>query len=107
MREIRLSGSEGGGTGNSTGPPYPYPTSPAGAVGAGPARDGGTRHRRPQRVNRAAGEADKGVDIHRRLMRHPAQQPKKRQYLPVSGGESVHQGDRFRGHGPPPGWARG
>ena len=25
MREIRLSGSEGGGTGNSTGPPYPYP----------------------------------------------------------------------------------
>ena len=27
MREIRLSGSEGGGTGNSTGPPYPYPTS--------------------------------------------------------------------------------
>ena len=24
MREIRLSGSEGGGTGNSTGPPYPY-----------------------------------------------------------------------------------
>ena len=26
MREIRLSGSEGGGTGNSTGSPYPYPT---------------------------------------------------------------------------------
>ena len=26
MREIRLSGSEGGGTGNSTGPPYPYRT---------------------------------------------------------------------------------
>ena len=24
MREIRLSGLEGGGTGNSTGPPYPY-----------------------------------------------------------------------------------
>jgi hypothetical protein len=24
MREIRLSGSEGGGTGNPTGPPYPY-----------------------------------------------------------------------------------
>ena len=24
MREIRLSGSEGGGTGNSTGSPYPY-----------------------------------------------------------------------------------
>jgi hypothetical protein len=24
MREIRLSGSEGGGTGYSTGPPYPY-----------------------------------------------------------------------------------
>jgi hypothetical protein len=24
MREIRLSGSEGGGAGNSTGPPYPY-----------------------------------------------------------------------------------
>ena len=40
MREIRLSGSEGGGTGNSTGPPYPYPTSAAGA-GAGRARDGG------------------------------------------------------------------
>lgn len=39
MREIRLSGSEGGGTGNSTGPPYPYPTSTAGAVGAGHARD--------------------------------------------------------------------
>ena len=26
MREIRTSGSEGGGAGNSTGPPYPYPT---------------------------------------------------------------------------------
>ena len=39
MREIRLSGSEGGGTGNSTGPPYPYPTSTAGVVGAGHARD--------------------------------------------------------------------
>jgi hypothetical protein len=24
MREIRKSGSEGGGTGYSTGPPYPY-----------------------------------------------------------------------------------
>jgi len=24
MREIRQSGSEGGGTGKSTGPPYPY-----------------------------------------------------------------------------------
>jgi hypothetical protein len=24
MREIRLSGSEGGGAGYSTGPPYPY-----------------------------------------------------------------------------------
>jgi len=24
MREIRTSGSEGGGTGYSTGPPYPY-----------------------------------------------------------------------------------
>lgn len=39
MREIRLSGSEGGGTGNSTGPPYPYPTSTAAVVGAGHARD--------------------------------------------------------------------
>ena len=39
MREIRLSGSEGGGTGNSTGSPYPYPTSMAGVVGAGHARD--------------------------------------------------------------------
>ena len=40
MREIRLSGSEGGGTGNSTGPPYPYPpTSQPSAVGAGHARD--------------------------------------------------------------------
>ena len=35
MREIRLSGSEGGGTGNSTGPPYPYPKHQALAVGAG------------------------------------------------------------------------
>jgi hypothetical protein len=26
MREIRTSGSEGGGAGYSTGPPYPYPT---------------------------------------------------------------------------------
>ena len=42
-----------------------------GALGAGPARDGGTRHRRPQGVNRAAGEADKDVDTHRRLMRQP------------------------------------
>ena len=39
MREIRLSGSEGGGTGNSTGPPYPYPKNPAPAVGAGRARE--------------------------------------------------------------------
>mgnify|MGYP003584035540 CR=1 FL=1 len=37
MREIRLSGSEGGGTGNSTGPPYPRRQS--WAVGAGHARD--------------------------------------------------------------------
>jgi hypothetical protein len=28
MREIRTSGSEGGGAGNSTGPPYPYKTAP-------------------------------------------------------------------------------
>ena len=28
MREIRTSGSEGGGTGNLTGPPYPYGTAP-------------------------------------------------------------------------------
>ena len=32
MREIRLSGSEGGGTGNSTGPPYPYPQVPGFSV---------------------------------------------------------------------------
>jgi hypothetical protein len=31
MREIRTSGSEGGGAGNLTGPPYPYmSTAPAG-----------------------------------------------------------------------------
>ena len=41
MREIRLSGSEGGGTGNSTGSPYPYPQVPDFSVGAGHARDGG------------------------------------------------------------------
>ena len=35
MREIRLSGSEEGGTGNSTGPPYPYPQVPAISVGTG------------------------------------------------------------------------
>ncbi len=28
MREIRTSGSEGGGTGNSTGPSYPYHIQP-------------------------------------------------------------------------------
>ena len=39
MREIRLSGSEGGGTGKSTGSPYPYPPRPGLAVGAGHARD--------------------------------------------------------------------
>ena len=39
MREIRLSGSEGGGTGNSTGSPYPYPPWPCSSVGAGHARD--------------------------------------------------------------------
>ena len=39
MREIRLSGSEGGGTGNSTGSPYPYPPRPCSSVGAGHARD--------------------------------------------------------------------
>ena len=33
MREIRTSGSEGGGTGNLTGPPYPYiPAAPAGLI---------------------------------------------------------------------------
>ena len=41
MREIRLSGSEGGGPGNSTGSPYPYPQVPDLSVGAGRARDGG------------------------------------------------------------------
>jgi hypothetical protein len=31
MREIRTSGSEGGGAGNLTGPPYPYiPDAPTG-----------------------------------------------------------------------------
>ena len=40
MREIRLSGSEGGGTGNSTGSPYPYPQVPAIPVGTG--HDGAT-----------------------------------------------------------------
>ena len=35
MREIRLSGSEGGGTGNSTGPPYPYPQAAGISVGTG------------------------------------------------------------------------
>ena len=39
MREIRLSGSEGGGTGNSTGPPYPYPRNPAFSGRAMPAID--------------------------------------------------------------------
>ena len=43
MREIRLSGSEGGGTGNSTGPPYPYqratPTSAAALSKPGPPGD--------------------------------------------------------------------
>ena len=38
MREIRLSGSEGGGTGNSTGSPYPYQHTFR-AVGAGHARE--------------------------------------------------------------------
>jgi hypothetical protein len=36
MREIRTSGSEGGGAGYSTGPPYPYPTIvPEGTVKTG------------------------------------------------------------------------
>lgn len=36
MREIRTSGSEGGGAGYSTGPPYPYPTDvPEGTVRRG------------------------------------------------------------------------
>ena len=42
MREIRLSGSEGGGTGNSTGPPYPYPPRPCSSERAVPAM--GDRH---------------------------------------------------------------
>ena len=41
MREIRLSGSEGGGTGNSTGPPYPYPQVATISVGTG---DDGATH---------------------------------------------------------------
>ena len=41
MREIRLSGSEGGGTGNSTGSPYPYPQVRGFSVGAGRGRGGG------------------------------------------------------------------
>ena len=41
MREIRLSGSEGGGTGNSTGSSYPYPQVAGFSVGGGRGRDGG------------------------------------------------------------------
>ena len=48
MREIRLSGSEGGGTGNSTGPPYPYPQVPAISVGTG---DEGATHGPEHREN--------------------------------------------------------
>jgi hypothetical protein len=33
MREIRTSGSEGGGAGKSTGPPYPYMTVAPGGAG--------------------------------------------------------------------------
>jgi hypothetical protein len=33
MREIRTSGSEGGGAGYSTGPPYPYQGKEAARVG--------------------------------------------------------------------------
>ena len=49
MREIRLSGSEGGGTGNSTGPPYPYPLLPDFSVGAGHAREMHPTSGRPPR----------------------------------------------------------
>ena len=59
MREIRLSGSEGGGTGNSTGPPYPYPTSTAGVERAMPAIRKGYRRigggALPRRILWAAG----------------------------------------------------
>ena len=44
MREIRLSGSEGGGTGNSTGSPYPYPPRPCSSERATPSM--GDRHGR-------------------------------------------------------------
>ena len=53
MREIRLSGSEGGGTGNSTGSPYPYPQPPDISVGAGHARDTGGGERKGARARAA------------------------------------------------------
>ena len=48
MREIRLSGSEGGGTGNSTGSPYPYPQVAGISVGTG---DEGATHAPEHREN--------------------------------------------------------
>jgi len=47
MREIRQSGSEGGGAGKSTGPPYPYyACAPSGQVAQG--AQAGTLLRRNQ-----------------------------------------------------------
>jgi len=47
MREIRTSGSEGGGAGNSTGSPYPY-------------RDHGPLARLPARLAQVVGIEERG-----------------------------------------------
>jgi len=63
MREIRTSGSEGGGTGYSTGPPYPYmavsPTGPKkqNPAGAGFSQTGGEGRDQPLFAGASAGSA--------------------------------------------------
>jgi hypothetical protein len=53
MREIRTSGSEGGGAGNLTGPPYPYiPDAPAGLTFETPSQSGVNARRAPSNVCR-------------------------------------------------------
>ena len=67
MREIRLSGSEGGGTGNSTGPPYPYP-----GLGAGDEAERNGRAQGEQDAAEGTRQADGKMPGQAAVGKHPA-----------------------------------
>ena len=59
MREIRTSGSEGGGTGYSTGPPYPYQDTPRFHPSCGAAK----RHVELSREGGREGSGERGRGV--------------------------------------------